>query len=145
MGGTRARTIREDVATALATATLDRRVGVNDRLLWIKTSRRPESAPERAFRLVTSAPGSRDPRVMTADLFRLELMVELYYANGPDTEDRIQDDFERVWWLLETLHTVNAEIQQSDPAPLGVEETTNNTIARISLIILYRLDDTLVN
>lgn len=145
MSGTRARQIRKDVATALQSAALDRRVGVNDRLLWIKTARRPESAPERAFRLVTAAPGSRDPNVMTSNLFRLELTIEIYYTTGDETEDRIQDDFERIWWLLETLHTVNAHIEHTDPSPLGVEETQNNTIARISLIVLYRLDDSLVN
>lgn len=144
--GTRARQIRADLASMLPMVPLDRRVGTQDRFKVFKAARRPEQGvPERSVRILTAAPGSRDPELMTADSFRLELTLELYYALTPEAEDRIQDDFERLWWQLETLHTVNPCVDSSDPTPLGVEETNHNTIARISLVIRYRLDAAVIN
>lgn len=145
MSGTRARVIRADVVAALEGAELDTRAGAADRLRFLNVPRRPESASERVFRVVVAAQPMKG-RHNTCDDYNVEFTIEVYYALGPGIEDRISDDTERFWPALMAmqLQSRNDGIMDADPAPLGVEETPHNYIARVSLIVSYRLDSTLI-
>lgn len=143
MSGTRGRQIRLDIAGVMEGLTLDRRAGTADSFKFMDVPRRPESAPERCFRVLISAQPVKD-RHNTSDSFTKEFLIERYYALGSDVESRISDDSERMQAPLESLQEVNAGVHFSDVAPLGVEETQNNYIARDSVIVTYRLDSAVV-
>ena len=142
MSGTRARSIRAIIVSALRGVTLDRRAGTEDRLRFLDVARKPESAQERTFRVITAAqPNKGDSN--TCDDYQVEFTIEIYYALAPGAEDRISDDHERFWPSLLRLHQQDAWME-SQVAPLGVEETADNYIARVSVIATYRLDSTLL-
>lgn len=144
-GTTRARQIRADIVAAIAAATLDDRAGSGDRFTHLDVSRRPDGgARERSFRVIAAVPPHRGD-LMSSSYFRAEFTVELYYSLGKGIDDRICDDAERFWWALETLQSRNDGIQNPQPAWLGVEETTHNAIARVSVTVEYRLDAALTN
>lgn len=144
MSGTRARNIRAAIARVLTEATLDRRDGADDKLRYLRVSRRPDSARERTFRVVVAAQ-SQKGTLQTTDDYVVEHTIEIYYALGPDVEDRVCDDSERIWWGLETLQSEDGGINGTSVAPLGIEESANYHIARISVVTNYRLDSTLVS
>lgn len=144
MSGTRASTIRQNIVDAIKAVTLDQQAGSGDRFLHLNVSRRPDGgARDRSFRVFAAAPPARDD-LQTADAFRVEFTVEIYYALANAIDDRVCDDLERFWWSLETLQSRNSGINISDPAPLGIEEGVHNWIVRVSVIVRYRLDSTLI-
>lgn len=144
-GTTRARLVRDTMATALCSVTLDQRAGSADKLKHLKSSRRPENgAPERTLRTKYALLPHRHGEFTTSDLFVIELQGEIYYALGSEAEDRAADDAERYWWVLETLQSQNAGIQLPEPSWLGTEETTHNLIATLSLVVAYRIDAALL-
>lgn len=144
MSGTRARQIRQDIVDAIKAVTLDQQAGAADRFLHLDVSRRPDTgARDRSFRVFAAAPPHRDD-LQTCDAFRVEFTVEIYYALAHGIDDRVSDDLERFWWSLETLQSRNAGINACDPSPLGIEEGTHNWIVRVSVIVRYRLDSTLI-
>lgn len=144
MSGTRCSTIRSDAVAAIKAATLDQQAGDRDAFTHLDVSRRPESAPERSFRAFVNAPPHRD-ELQTCDAFVCELTVEIYYALGNGIDDRMCDDIERIWWALETLQSRNSGINSSEPSHLGVEETPRNYVVRISVVIRYRLDSSVLS
>lgn len=142
MSGTRARAIRALIATTLKGVVLDRRVGTEDRLKFYDHPKRPESAAERTFRVIVAAQPNKGPN-NTCDDYQVEFTVELYYALGPAAEDRSADDHERFWPSLLRLQQ-QAEWIDCTVSPLGVEVTDQNYIPRVSVIVTYRLDSTLL-
>lgn len=143
MSTTRARRIRAAIAQRLTSATLDRRDGSDDKLRFLRISRRPETARERTFRITASVPSSKGT-LQTSDDYRVEHTIEIFYALGPDVDDRVCDDAERFWWALETLQSADDGIIDSTPTPLGIEDGPNYSIARTSVVTRYRLDSSLV-
>lgn len=143
MSGTRAKTIRAAIATGVRSVTLDARAGAADRFVHIESSRRLESARPRSFRVFASVPPHRSD-LQTNDAYRVEFTVELYFELGQGIDDRICDDCERFWWVLETLQSIDSSIMLADPSHLGVEETQSNLIVRFSVVVTYRLDSALV-
>lgn len=148
MSGTRGRAIRGHVVAAIREVPLDQRAGEADRFQHLDTARRPDACRERSFRVYFSVLPHRDD-TDTGGAFVAELTIELYYPLGNATEDRASDDAERFWWGLETLADLSNELRDagvmiSDPAWLGVEVTERLYIPKVSLVVRYRLDDTLI-
>lgn len=144
MSGTRAKTIRANIISAIEAATLDTRVGVFDRFKHLALARRPESARERSFRCNLSSSPARDT-LQTQDAYVVEYQVEIYYALAPDIEERVADDFERFWWALETLQSRNASINICEPNAFGIEETPSMYVARLTVVVRYRLDSSVLS
>lgn len=144
-GTTRASVIAtETVPAALREVALDARIGASDRLKELRSARRPDNgAPERTYRIMYGLGPARGD-LITCDYFVCELTIELYYALTPGAEARSADDAERFWWVLETLQQRNDGIQACEPRWLGLEETQHNLVARISLVVAYRLDPTVI-
>ena len=140
-GTTRASVIAtETVPAALKDVVLDQRIGASDRLKELRSARRPDNgAPERSYRIMYGLGPARGD-YLTCDYFVCELTLEFYYALTPGAEARSADDAERYWWVLETLQTRNDGIQVVEPRWLGLEETQHNLVARLSLVVAYRLD-----
>ena len=143
MSGTRAKTIRADIAAALSGVTLDPAARSSDKLTFLDVPRLPESARDRSFRVIVAAPPHLDD-TLSGSMFRVEFTIEIFYALGPGIEDRICDDTERFWWALNTLQAVNADVQLPEPSTFGVEETPNNYIVRIGVVVRYRVSDSIL-
>ena len=141
MSGLRARSIRTLIVAAMKGAVLDKRAGTDDRMQWLNEPRRPAAARERTFRVITAAQPSKGA-ANTCDDYVVEFTLEIYYALTAEADDRCNEDHERFWPSL--LRLANGDpMLDVIVAPLGVEETAANYIARVSVIAHYRLDSTL--
>lgn len=145
MPGTRASTLRAEVGAIFAGLTLDQRAGSADRWKVLDVPRRPANGvADRTARVIVATPPRRSD-VLSGDLFEVDFQVELYLSLARGIDDRACDDIERAWWQLETMQSRNASVELSTPAHLGAEETDHNLIIRLSVVVLYRLDSTLIN
>ena len=90
------------------------------------------------FRATLTQPPRRT-NYLTLDAYVVEYTVDLYYTPGKQVEDRIASDAEQVSYDLATLNQQDADLMVAEVQTGSVLELDNLLVARIPVLVTYRL------
>lgn len=120
-------------------ASVDATAGGRDKFVHVDTGGRElEQAPDRVFRATLTQPPRRTA-YLTLDAYVVEYTVDLYYTPSKQVEDRISADAEQVSYDLTILNQQADDLMVSEVQPGSVFELDNLLVARIPVLVTYRL------
>tara|TARA_R110000824_G_scaffold22342_6_gene81931 strand:- start:1486 stop:1908 length:423 start_codon:yes stop_codon:yes gene_type:complete len=135
----RASGVRAAIIAVVEGAAVDATAGSRDKFIHVDTGGRElETAPDRVFRATLTQPPRRTP-YLTMDAYTVEYTVDVYYTPSKMVEDRIASDAEQITYDLATLQQQDSGIMVSDVQIGSVIETDNLIVARIPVLVTYRL------
>ena len=147
MTGTRARTVRAAIVTAITRAITDDPAHPGDRLTHIDGGADSmTAAPDRAFEVRLAAAPERIP-ASSCDYFQVQYACRIFYAASQDgIDDRMSDDFERLYVELDRLHEDNIWIDACDVTPTDVSDAGAAEVVTLgfSVVCKYRLASNVV-
>lgn len=132
----RCKLARAAIGTAVETATADRKPGAGTGLRMLDDAIEPSEAQEGVF-LVRLMSWGRDT-ANSCDAFWVVYQLVRYYAPSPNVDDRIADDSERIHDPLWRLADLQADIIESQPGDVFIEESPGRFAARQDVRIIYR-------
>lgn len=130
--------VRAAIIAAIKAPTLDSKSGAGDKLKVLTTAREPEQVTERCAMVRLLSMGRDDTNVCDAHYGAYQVVV--FYAPSPDIDDRIAADMERLHDPLWSLHTIAADVLDSVPGEVFIEESEGRIAARRDVRVIYRRD-----
>tara|TARA_R110000824_G_scaffold95611_6_gene229862 strand:- start:592 stop:1014 length:423 start_codon:yes stop_codon:yes gene_type:complete len=135
----RASDVRAAIIVVVEGASVDATAGGRDKFVHVDTGGRElEQAPDRVFRATLTQPPRRTA-YLTLDAYVVEYTVDLYYTPSKQVEDRISADAEQVSYDLTILNQQADDLMVSEVQPGSVFELDNLLVARIPVLVTYRL------
>ena len=127
------------IVSVVEGASVDATAGGRDKFVHVDTGGRElEQAPDRVFRATLTQPPRRT-NYLTLDAYVVEYTVDLYYTPTKQVEDRIAADCEQVSYDLATLNQQAADLMVAEVQAGSVLELDNLLVARIPVLVTYRL------
>lgn len=135
--------VRQAVIDAITDTLIGTRARYSDVLAIHRHPIEPESVSSRTWMVTLSAPPAKS-ELDSCDLFEITYQCVGFYPAGPDSEDRVASDLERLYTPMWRLHEDHADMQSSDPATPTMDAVNGMLVARFDLRIMYRLDSSLI-
>lgn len=130
--------VRDAIITRITTTALDTKAGGGDKLTILRAAREPEQVTERCAMVRLLSTGRDDTNVCDAHFAVYQVVV--FYKPSPDIDDRIAADSERLHDPLWTLPQIAADVLDSAPGDVFVEEAEGRIAARRDVRVIYRRD-----
>lgn len=134
----RASEVRAAIITAIEGEALDTKAGPGDRIRVLRQAREPDQVTERVAMVRLLALGRDDAN--TCDAHWCVYQVSIYYAPSPDIDDRVAADAERLHDPLWSLQTIEADVMESQPGDVTIEEDVGRIASRRDVRVIYRRD-----